>query len=104
MYQIYKYEEINVNNTYDKLNDNKENDKSQNNIEQHRTNYIQETNTNKNSKFENVMNLFNSCNASYGSSLSGINKLGEKLKKIKTQGQWEHFLHTAGNCISTRWC
>jgi len=48
------------------------------------------------------MNLLNSCNASYGSSLSGINKLEKKLKKIKTQDQWEHFLHTAGNCISTR--
>lgn len=95
----YKDEEINVNNTYNKLNDNKENNKL--NIDQHRTNYIPETSTNNN-KFENVINLLNSCNASYGSSLSGINKLEEKLKKIKTQGQWENFLHTAGNCISTR--
>jgi len=87
-------DEINVNS--------KENDKRHNNIEQHRTNFIQETSTNNNSKFENVINLLNSCNTSYGSSLSGINKLEEKLKKIKTQGQWEHFLHTAGNCIPTR--
>lgn len=55
-----------------------------------------------NSKFDNVLNLLNLCNTSYGSSSTGIKKLEQRLKKIKSKGQWENFLHTAGNCIPLR--
>ncbi|KAE9522931.1 hypothetical protein AGLY_016562 [Aphis glycines] len=32
----------------------------------------------------------------------GIKKLEQRLKKIKSKGQWESFLHTAGNCVPLR--
>jgi len=58
--------------------------------------------SNDSSKFENVLNLLNLCNTSYGSSSTGIKKLEQRLKKIKSKGQWENFLHTAGNCVPLR--
>ena len=38
----------------------------------------------------------------YKSSLSGLNKFLKRLKSIKSSGNWERFLHTAGNCTGIR--
>ncbi|KAL5241955.1 hypothetical protein ACI65C_009365 [Semiaphis heraclei] len=58
--------------------------------------------SNEKSKFENVLNLLNLCNTTYGSSTTGIKKLEQRLKKVKSRGKWENFLHTAGNCLPLR--
>lgn len=52
--------------------------------------------------FENVLKIMNNCHENFGSSSSGILKLEERLKKIKTEGQWETFLHTAGQQVALR--
>lgn len=50
-----------------------------------------------------MVNLLNSLNdESYGSSMNGISKLEERLKKIKNHDQWESFLHTVVNFIPLR--
>ena len=46
--------------------------------------------------FENILKIMNNCHENFGSSSSGILKLEERIKKIKTEGQWETFLHTTG--------
>lgn len=35
----------------------------------------------------------------FGSSTTGLNILESRLKNITTEGQWQSFLHTAGNSI-----
>lgn len=45
----------------------------------------------------NVINLFKKIHQQYGSSSSGLNTIETRLKKIKSKGNWESFLHTAGN-------
>lgn len=46
---------------------------------------------------DNIINLFKEIHQHYGSSSSGLNTLETRLKKIKSKGNWESFLHTAGN-------
>lgn len=50
-----------------------------------------------NSSINNVLNLLTEIHQKYGSSSTGINRLETRLKQIKSQGNWESFLHTAGN-------
>jgi len=44
-----------------------------------------------------IINLFKEIHQNYGSSSSGLKTLETRLKKIKSKGNWESFLHTAGN-------
>lgn len=44
-----------------------------------------------------IIDLIKQCGEMYGSSASGIKTLTERLKKIKSKGQWETFLHTTGS-------
>lgn len=56
----------------------------------------------KKTMFENLLKMMNNCHENFGSSSSGILKLEERLKKIKTEGQWETFLHTAGQQVALK--
>lgn len=49
--------------------------------------------SNEKSKFENVLNLLNLCNTTYGSSTTGIKKLEQRLKKVKSSIQQEIVYH-----------
>lgn len=46
---------------------------------------------------ECIVTLMNNLNNKYGSSVSGLQQLETRLKKINSEGTWETFLHTAGS-------
>jgi hypothetical protein len=58
---------------------------------------ISDTNKEINTSIQNILNLMQLNDKKYGSSSTGIQKLEAQLKKITSEGQWETFLHTAGN-------
>lgn len=59
-------------------------------------------NEDKNMMYENILKIMNNCHENFGSSSSGFLKLEEHLKKIKTEGQWETFLHTNGQQVALK--
>lgn len=59
-------------------------------------------NDNKDSNIEEICNLIKEHHSSFGSSFNGLKILKDRLKKIKSEGQWENFIHTAGNCVPLR--
>jgi len=65
---------------------------------------IIENNDNEDKKmmFENILKIMINFHENFGSSSSDILKLEERLKKIKTEGQWETFLHTADQQVALR--
>jgi len=46
---------------------------------------------------ESIVTLMNNLNNKNGSSVSGLQQLETRLKKINSEGTWETFLHTAGS-------
>lgn len=58
---------------------------------------ISDTNIETSTSIENIRNLMKFNDTKYGSPSSGIQTLEARLKKITSEGQWETFLHTAGN-------
>jgi len=46
---------------------------------------------------ESIVTLMNNLNNKYGSSVSGLQQLETRLKKINSEGTWETFLHTSGS-------
>lgn len=48
-------------------------------------------------EIEQIFNIIKSHHTLFHSSQSGLLKLKNRLEKIKTEGQWETFLHTAGS-------
>lgn len=54
------------------------------------------------SEFQDVIGVLSQLNLKFGSSPEGIRKLSKRLNSIKSSGQWESFLHTAGNNIAIR--
>jgi len=51
----------------------------------------------KNKSIHCIIDLIKSKDSMFGSSTAGLNILESRLKKITTEGQWQSFLHTAGN-------
>lgn len=49
-----------------------------------------------------ICDMIKTCHASFGSSASGLNILKQRLMTIKTEGQWETFIHCAGSSQSLR--
>jgi len=58
---------------------------------------IADTNKETCNAIQNILKLMKFNDTKYGSSSSGILTLEARLKKITSEGQWEIFLHTAGN-------
>jgi len=58
---------------------------------------IADTNEETCNSIQNILKLIKFNDKKYGSSSSGIQTLEARLKKITSEGQWETFLHTAGN-------
>ncbi|KAJ8927220.1 hypothetical protein NQ314_020342 [Rhamnusium bicolor] len=54
------------------------------------------------SDFEEIIKTLWDNHNKYGSSVSGVGKLNDRIKKIRSKGQWETFLHTTGTNISLR--
>jgi len=50
-----------------------------------------------NVSMDRIVTLMNNLNNKYGSSVSGLQQLETRLKKINSEGKWESFLHTAGS-------
>ncbi|CAH0560621.1 unnamed protein product [Brassicogethes aeneus] len=51
---------------------------------------------------EDICNIIKTFHKSFGSSSNGLRILNDRLKAIKSEGQWESFLHTAGNSVPLR--
>ena len=51
---------------------------------------------------QEILNQFAENNDRYKSSFSGLNKFLTRLKKVKSSGSWETFLHSAGNNVPLR--
>lgn len=60
---------------------------------------VDETST---TSIEDICNILKTCHESFGSSSNGLRILNDRLKAIKTEGQWESFIHTAGNSVPLR--
>ncbi|XP_050065244.1 uncharacterized protein LOC126554199 [Aphis gossypii] len=58
---------------------------------------IKENKETKTKTIDCIIDLIKSKDSTFGSSTAGLNILESRLKKVTTEGQWQSFLHTAGN-------
>lgn len=58
---------------------------------------IKEKKETKTKTIDCIIDLIKSKDSTFGSSTAGLNILESRLKKVTTEGQWQSFLHTAGN-------